>query len=43
MDTVFEATVEVVEESIVSSLYHSESMTGIRGKTVHGLKDYLLK
>ena len=43
MDTVFEATVEVVEESIISSLYHAESMTGIRGKTVHGLKDYLLK
>ena len=43
MDTVFEATAEVVEEAIISSLYHAESMTGIRGKKVLGLKEYLDK
>ena len=41
MDTVFEATAETVEEAIISSLYHADGMTGIRGKTVHGLKEYL--
>lgn len=43
MDTVFEATAEVVEEAIISSLYHAESMIGIRGKKVLGLKEYLDK
>ena len=32
---------ETVEEAIISSLYHADGMTGIRGKTVHGLKEYL--
>ena len=41
MDTVFEATAETVEEAIISSLYHADTMTGIRGKTVYGLKEYL--
>ena len=41
MDTVFEATAETVEEAIISSLYHADGMTGIRGKTVRGLKDYI--
>ena len=41
MDTVFEATAETVEEAIISSLYHADTMTGIRGKTVLGLKEYL--
>ncbi len=41
MDNVFEATAEAVEEAIVSALYHAETMTGIRGKTVHGLREYL--
>lgn len=41
MDTVFEATAETVEEAIISSLYHAVTMTGIRGKTVLGLKEYL--
>ena len=41
MDTVFEATAETVEEAIISSLYHADGMTGIRDKTVHGLKEYL--
>ena len=41
MDTVFEATAEAVEEAIISSLYHADGMTGIRDKTIHGLKEYL--
>ena len=41
MDTIFEATAETVEEAIASALYHADTMTGIRGKTVHGLTDYL--
>lgn len=41
MDIVFEATAETVEEAIISSLYHADGMTGIRYKTVHGLKEYL--
>lgn len=41
MDKVFEVTAETVEEAIVSALYHADAMTGIRGKTVHGLKEYL--
>ena len=41
LDTVFEAAAETVEEAIISSLYHAETMTGIRGKTVQGLKEAL--
>lgn len=41
MDNVFEATAETVEEAIISALYHADAMTGIRGKTVHGLREYL--
>lgn len=41
MDTVFEVTAETVEEAIISALYHADGMTGIREKTVHGLKEYL--
>lgn len=41
IDRLFEAAAETVEEAIVSSLYHAETMNGIRGKTVHGLKEYL--
>lgn len=41
IDTVFEATVEAVEEAIISSLYHAETTHGIRGKTVIGLRDFL--
>ena len=39
MDNVFEAAVEAVEEAILSSLDHAESMTGVRGKQVLGLRD----
>lgn len=43
IDRVFEAAVEAVEEAIVSSLYHAETLTGIRGNTVMGLRDFLEK
>lgn len=41
MDKVFEATAEVVEEAVISSLYHGEAMRGIRNNKVHGLREYL--
>lgn len=41
IDMVFEAAVESVEEAIISSLYHAETTTGVRGKTVKGLREYL--
>lgn len=41
LDRVFEACVEAVEESIISSLYHAQTTAGIRGETVLGLKDFL--
>lgn len=39
IDRVFEAAVEAVEESIVSSLYHAETTTGVRGNTYPGFRD----
>jgi len=42
IDCVFEATVEAVEESIVSSLLHSKNMTsGFRIESINSLKEYL--
>lgn len=41
LDRVFEATAEVVEEAVISSLYHAETVKGIRGKVVRGLKEFL--
>ncbi|MGN0658250.1 MAG: P1 family peptidase [Emergencia sp.] len=41
MDRVFEATAEIVEEAVISSLYHAETVKGIRGKVVHGLREYI--
>lgn len=41
MDKIFEATAEVVEEAVISSLYHGEAMRGIRNRKVHGLREYL--
>ena len=41
LDLMFEATTEVVEEAIISSLYHGETTTGIRGKTVLSLKEVM--
>ena len=41
LDLMFEATTEVVGEAIISSLYHGETTTGIRGKTVLSLKEVM--
>lgn len=41
IDMVFEAAVEAVEESIISSLYHARSLTGVRGRTIRGLRDFI--
>lgn len=41
MDKVFEASVEAVEEAIISSLYHAKTTVGYLDKEVRGLKDYL--
>lgn len=43
IDMVFESAVESVEEAIISSLYHAETMTGIRGNTYMGLKEFMEK
>lgn len=40
LDTIFEATVEAVEEAIISSLYHAEGMTGLH-RRVLGLRQVL--
>lgn len=40
IDSVFEAAVEAVEEAIVSSLYHAETMHGIRGNCFMGLREF---
>ena len=39
MDSVFEAAVEAVEEAIISSLDHAQTVVGIRGKRVLCLRD----
>lgn len=41
LDTVFEATAEVVEEAIISSMYHADTMKGIRDKVIYGLREFL--
>lgn len=41
IDSVFEASVEAVEEAIISALYHAKTTTGVRGNTYYGLRDYL--
>ena len=41
MDVVFEATVEAVEEAILSSLAHAKTVCGVRGKVVHALNEYI--
>ena len=43
IDCVFEAAVEAVEESILSSLDHAETTTGVRGNTYIGLREFLAK
>ena len=41
IDPIFEATVECVEEAIISALYHAETVEGIRDKTLHSLREFL--
>ena len=41
IDELFEASVEAVEEALVSSLYHAKTMVGIRGKKKYGLLDFI--
>jgi len=41
LDYVFSATAEVVEESVVSALWHAHAMVGYSGKKVYALRDLL--
>ena len=41
LDTLFEACVEAMEEALVSSVYHADTMEGFKGKTLHSLRDFL--
>ena len=41
LDYVFSATAEVVEESVVSALWHAHTMVGYSGKKVYALRDLL--
>jgi D-aminopeptidase len=41
IDKIFEASVEAIEESIVSALYHAETTEGVRGNTYYSLREYL--
>jgi D-aminopeptidase len=41
IDKVFEASVEAVEEAIISSLYHAKTTVGFLDKEVKGLREYL--
>lgn len=43
IDLVFEASVEAVEEAIISSLYHAETTCGIDGSYYMGLRDFIAK
>lgn len=41
LDCVFEAVAEAVEEAVISSLYHAKTTSGIRGKVIHSVCEYL--
>lgn len=41
LDHIFEATAEAVEEAVISSLYHAETVRGIRGKVLYGLREFV--
>ena len=43
IDWVFEASVEAVEEAIISSMYHAKTMTGVRGNMYMGLQEFMEK
>lgn len=41
IEVVFEAVADVVEESIISSMYHAKTTTGINNATYKSLREYL--
>lgn len=41
MDTMFRAATECVEESVLSSLWHAEAVTGYRGRRVPSLRELI--
>lgn len=41
LSPVFECTVEVVEEALISSLFHAETSRGVRGKELKSVREYL--
>ncbi len=41
IDSILEMSAEAVEEAIISSLYHAQTLTGRAGKTMFGLQEYL--
>ena len=41
MDKLFDATAEVVEEAVISSMYHAETTKGIRNKVLYGLREFI--
>lgn len=41
IDVVFDASVEAVEEAIISSLYNSETTVGVRNNKYYGLKEFI--
>lgn len=43
IDDIFEATAEVVEESIISSLYHAKTRKGLNDKVFESLNDIIAK
>ena len=38
---VFEASIEAVEESIVSALYHAKTVRGVRNSVYYGMREFL--
>lgn len=41
LDNIFEATAETVEEAVISSLYHAETVRGIRDRVLYGLREFI--
>lgn len=41
LSPVFEAVVEVVEEALISSLFHGQTVQGVRGKVLRSLREYI--
>jgi D-aminopeptidase len=41
IESVFDATVEAVEEALISSMYHAETFTGRDGVTIHSMREFL--